>query len=127
MVPVFKSVWERCKVKNYRPVSLRSVLCNVFKKLANDRLVDPREMWSFSDLQYGFRSFRSTVDPLTVASDRTTRTFNRFGAIQAVALNMSKAFDRVWHAGLLHILKSYVNSGEVFGLISSFLSNRRLS
>ena len=39
---------------------------------------------------------------------------------------MSKAFDRVWHAGLLYKLKSYGISGQIFGLISSFLSNRRL-
>ena len=32
----------------------------------------------------------------------------------------------VWHAGLLHKLKSYGISGQIFGLISSFLSNRRL-
>ena len=31
-----------------------------------------------------------------------------------------------WHAGLLHKLKSYGISGQIFGLISSFLSNRRL-
>ena len=35
-------------------------------------------------------------------------------------------FDRVWHAGLLHKLKSYGISGQIFGLIFSFLSNRRL-
>ena len=39
---------------------------------------------------------------------------------------MSKAFFKVWHAGLLHKLKSYRISGQIFGLISSFLSNRRL-
>ena len=33
---------------------------------------------------------------------------------------------RVWHAGLLHKLKSYGISGQIFGLISSFLINRRL-
>ena len=43
-----------------------------------------------------------------------------------MALYISKAFDRVWHAGLLHKLKSYGVSGQIFGLISSFLSNRRL-
>ena len=32
----------------------------------------------------------------------------------------------VWHAGLLHKLKSYRVSGQIFGLISSFVSNRRL-
>ena len=38
----------------------------------------------------------------------------------------SKAFDRVWHAALLHKRKSYGISGLIFGLISSFLSNRWL-
>ena len=32
----------------------------------------------------------------------------------------------VCHVGLLHKLKSYEISGQIFGLISSFLSNRRL-
>ena len=41
-----------------------------------------------------------------------------------MALDISKAFDRVWRAGLLHNLKSYGLSGQIFGLISSFLSNR---
>ena len=51
---------------------------------------------------------------------------NRFGATQSVELDISKAFERVWCAGLLHKLKSYGMSGQIFGLISSFLSNRRL-
>ena len=62
----------------------------------------------------------------SVVSDRIARVFNRSGATQAVALDISKAFDRVWHAGLLHKLKSYGISGQIFGLISSFLSNRQL-
>ena len=59
-------------------------------------------------------------------SDRIARAFNRSGATRVVALDISKAFDRVWHAGLLHKLKSNGISGQIFGLISSFLSNRRI-
>ena len=47
-------------------------------------------------------------------------------ATRAGALDISKAFARVWHAGFLHKLKSYEISGQIFGLISSFLSNRQL-
>ena len=43
-----------------------------------------------------------------------------------MALEISKAFDGVWHAGLLHKPKSYEILGQIFGLISSFLSNRQL-
>ena len=48
------------------------------------------------------------------------------GATRTVALGISKTFDRVWHAGFLHKLKSYGISGQIFGLIPSFLSNRQL-
>ena len=83
------------------------------------------EMWLFSDFQYGFRSSRSIANLLTVKSGKIARTFNRSGATRAVALDISKAFDRVWHAGLLHKLKSYGVSGQIFGLIYSFLSKEK--
>ena len=37
-----------------------------------------------------------------------------------MALDISKAFDRVGRVGLLHKLKSYGVSGQIFSLISSF-------
>ena len=97
------------------------------EKLVNNRIVDYLEKCGlFSDFQYGFRSSPSTAYLLTVVSDRITRAFNRSGATRAVALDISKAFDRVWHAGLLHKLKSYGISSQIFDLISSFLCNRLL-
>ena len=112
VVPVFKNVGERSTAKNYRPVSLLSVVSKVFEKLVNNRIVDHLEKCGlFSDFQYGFRSSLSTADLLTVVSDRIARA-------------LSKAFDRVWHNGLLHKLMSYGISGQIFSHISSFLSNR---
>ena len=64
---------------------------------------------------------------MTVVSDRIAGAFNRSGATQTATLDISKAFERVWHSGLLHKLKSFKISGKIFGrLISSFLSNRQL-
>ena len=127
MIPVFKYVGERCKAKNYHPVSLLSVVSKVFEKLVNNRTVDHLEKFGlFSDSQYGFRSSLSTADLVKVVSDKIARAFSRSEATQAVALDITKAFDRVWHASLLHKLKSYGISGQIFDLISSFLSNRRL-
>ena len=51
-------------------------------------------------------SSRSTADLLTVVSNRIAGAFNRSGATRGVALDISKAFDRVWHVGLLHKLLS---------------------
>ena len=58
--------------------------------------------------------------------DRIARAFNRSGAAWAVALDISKAFNRVWHTGFLHKLICYGISDQIFGLISSFLINRGL-
>ena len=127
VILVFKNLGERSTAKNYHPVSLLSVVSKVFQKLVTNRIDDHLENCGlFSDFQYGFRSYRSTADILTVVSDKIARAFNRSGATRAVALDISKAFNRVWHAGLLHKLKSYGISGQIFGLISSFLGNRQL-
>ena len=78
MVPVFKNVGEKSTAKNYCPVSLLSVVSKVFEKLVSNRIADHLEKCGlFSDFQYGFRSSQSTADILTVA------------------LDISKAFDRV--------------------------------
>ena len=123
MVHVFKNVGERSTAKNCHPVSLLSVVSKVFKKLENNRIVDHlKKCGLFSDFHYGCRSSRSTADLLTVVSDRISRAFNRSGATRSVELN----FHRVWHAALLHKLKCYGISSQIFGLISSFLGNRRL-
>ena len=58
-----------------------------------------------------------TADLVIVVSDRIAKVFNRFGATPAIAFDIPKAFDN---------LKSYGISGQIFGLILSFLSNRWL-
>ena len=48
VVPVFKNIGERSTAKNYRPVSLLSVVSKVFEKLVNNRIVDHLEKSGFS-------------------------------------------------------------------------------
>ena len=96
VILVFKSVGERSTAKNYRPVSLLSLVRKAFEKVVNSRIVDHLEKcFFFSDFQYGFRSSRSTADLLTDVSDRIARAFNRSRATQPVALDISKEFDSV--------------------------------
>ena len=107
VVPVFKNIGERSTAKNYLAFSLLSVVSKVFEKLVNNRIVDRlQKSGLFSDFQYGFTSPQSTADLLTVLSDRITRAFNRSRATQGVAPDISKAFNRVWHAGLFNKLRS---------------------
>ena len=112
VVAVFKNDGKMSTARNYRPVSLLSLVSRVFKKLVNNRIVDhPEKCDLFCGFQYGFRSSRSTAYLVTVVSDRIARAFSRSPATRAVRFDMSDATDRVSHAGLLHKLKSYGISG----------------
>ena len=126
MVPVFKNVGEKSTAKNCRPVSLLPVVSKVFEKLVNNSIVDHLEKCGFFLISSLVIGLLDQLQIFLVVSDRIVRAFNRFGATRDVALDISNAFDRVWHADLLHKLKSYGISGQIFGLISSFLSNRLL-
>ena len=117
MVPVFKNVGERSTAKTYRPVSLLSVVSKVFEKLVNNIVDHLEKCGLFSHFQYGFRSSRSTADLLTVVSDRIARAFNRSGAIRAVALDISKAFDKEC---MLEFQVRYLALFLLFSVIDSF-------
>ena len=44
------------------------------------------------------------------------------GETRAIALDISKAFDKVWHAGLLHKLKAYGVRGSILSIVEVFSS-----
>ena len=44
--------------------------------------------------------------------------------LKLVFLDISKAFDKVWHEGLLYKLKSMGISGELYDLLEKYLSGR---
>ena len=110
--------------RDYCPVSLLSVVTKVFEKRVNNRIVDNLEKCGlFSDFQYGFRSSRSTADLLTVVSDRTARTFNKYGATQAVALGISKIFVMLvffTNLSLMEFQARYLALFLLFSVIGGF-------
>ena len=129
----FPSCWKRALIQpvpkkgdpsqpsNYRPISLTSVLSKVFESILN------RKIWKhlnssnlISDRQYGFRKERSTGDLLSLLSDSWSSALRGFGESFAVALDISKAFDRVWHKALISIfpLSESILLSVTFSLIS---------
>ena len=59
-----------------------------------------------NDRQYGFKKNRSTGDLMVLLTETWNRSDHFFGESKVVALDISKAFDRLWHQGL--ISKSYM-------------------
>ena len=54
------------------------------------------------------------------------RAFDAYPTLEScgVFLDMSKAFDKIWHEGLISKLKSMGISNTLLELIKSFLKNR---
>jgi hypothetical protein len=57
-------------------------------------------------------------------TDPVTLNFNNNMSTAAVFLDIEKAFDRIWHAGLLNKLSKLHFSANLIKLISTFLTNR---
>ena len=79
-------------------------------------------------MQYGFRHSRSTGDLLSYVTDHISRVLDKQGETRSFALDISKAFDKVWHQGLLTKLHhSYGVTGQLHKLVASFLQDRQMS
>ena len=125
--PVFKNSGLRSSPSQYRPISLLSIMSKLLEAVINHRVTKHLSTHNLlSDFQYGFRSARSTADVLTVITHRISQALDKGFGARAIALDISKAFDKVWHKGLLQKLSSYGISGKVLATIKSFLSNRSM-
>nr|CAH7718830.1 unnamed protein product [Callosobruchus chinensis] len=67
-----------------------------------------------NDRQYGFRHQRSTADLLGYVTHVWNKLIHSFGEAQVVALDISKAFDQLWHASLLNKLPCWEKLGYLF-------------
>ena len=76
-----------------------------------------------SDHQYGFRKARSTGDLLSNFTHAWSFSLRNFGEPFVVALDISKAFDRVSHKALLAKLRAFIFTTSFCKVISSFSSN----
>ena len=113
---------------SYRPISLLPIAGKIFEAIINQSLVKFLETNKLlSDLQYGFRHSRSTADLLSYVTEHVSRILDRQGETRSVALDISKAFDKVWHKGLLTKLISYGIDGHLYQLLASFLKDRQIS
>lgn len=126
MQPVPKK-GSRADPCNYRPIAITSILCKVMEKVLNSKLLTYLEQNDLlGDSQYGFRRGRSTGDLLVYVTHCWGEAIEKHGEALAVSLDISKAFDRVWHASLLCKLPAYGIPAGFSRWISDFLSERSI-
>ena len=111
---------------NYRPIAITSTIGKIFETVLNNHFIKHLEKnHLLNDKQYGFRQGRSTVDLLCHLTDKLFQSTDKHGETHTICLDISKAFDRVWHRSLLSKLPHYGLQSFV-PLIDSYLSNRKL-
>ena len=117
---------DRQLAKNYRPVSLTSIICKTFEVIIRKEIVHHMSVNNLlSDSQYGFVEKRSTALQLLHTIEEWTRVLDRGQTLDVCYLDMMKAFDSVPHQRLLAKVNSYGIGGKVIKWIKSFLQNRK--
>ena len=113
---------------DFRPISLLDGFDKAYEKILLHHILDHvRSKDVYPTAQYGFREGHSTVHQLTRTTDFITDTFNRKGSVAALFLDISKAFDRVWHGALLMKMHRLRFPAWLIKIVASYLDGRRFS
>ena len=137
---IFPDQWKRANVtpihkkddkqtiKNYRPISLLPVFAKVYERIVFTNLynhfIDNNLITSN---QSGFRPGDSVTNQLIYLVHEIHTSFDSIenSEVRSVYLDMSKAFDKVWHEGLIYKLKQNGINGNLLKLLKSYLSKRK--
>ena len=113
-------------VSNYRPISLLNSEDKILERLVFKYLFNHlRDNNLLSSLQSGFLPGDSTVNQLTFLYNTFCQALDSGKEVRAVFCDISKAFDRVWHAGLLAKLQAAGVSGNVHAWFADYLLDRK--
>ena len=132
----FSDIWKRSNivtahkkndkqlVNNYRPISLLPIFGKIIEKILNkfDNLLLDEELLTSN--QSGFRPSDSCINQLLAITHEKFEAFdcNPSLEVRSAFVDTSKAFDKVWHEGLL--CKSMGISGELYKLLEDYLASR---
>ncbi|MCG8045232.1 MAG: reverse transcriptase domain-containing protein [Candidatus Thiodiazotropha endolucinida] len=123
---IFKGKGNEQDPTNYRPISITSCLSKMLEKIIFKYLFNYlKEHEILTRYQSGFRPKDSTVTQLLEIYHIIIDNLDKGRDLKFVFCDVSKAFDKVWHQGLLFKLKRYGIYGNLLNWFNSYLSNRK--
>ena len=111
--------------KNYRPISLTSVICKTMEHIIVSQLMKHLESFNIiAENQFGFREHHSCESQLLLTVNDIATAINNKLQVDLAVLNFSKAFNKVAHVRRLLELDYYGVRGSVLNWFKSALQNR---
>ena len=122
--PVFKKE-NRSDKTNYRPISLLSSSSKILEKIVYKRLYEYLiDNNLLIEQNSGFKWKDSTVNQLLKIVHQIYQDINSGKDTCLVFLDVSKAFDKVWHKGLLFKLRQLGIAGTLYDWLEHYLTAR---
>ena len=126
VVPIHKK-GDKQTIKNFRPVSLLSISGKIFECLLCDTMFD---FFSKNNLLSpnlsGFRLGDSCINQLLSVNHEILSAFDMGLKVCGIFLNISKAFDKVWHDGLIFKLRQNGICGEMINILENLQHGARI-
>ena len=125
VIPIYKSK-ETFLPSNYRPVSLLSTISKVFERCVFKYLNNYLLLNEIIETnQSAFTAGDGTVNQLITIHDDICKLLDDGNDVQMIFFDISKAFDRVWHNGLLFKLEHIGICGNLIDWFKNYLSGRK--
>ena len=109
---------------SYRPISLLPIMSKICQKIILKRLnkiINVKKL--IPDHQFGFRNHYTTIEQVNRLTFKIREAIENKKYCTAAFLDVEKAFDKVWHKGLLKKLKR-IFPKNLYKLLKSYLTNR---
>lgn len=111
--------------KNFRPVSITSILARLFEKLLKKKIVNHlSDNCIISTNQHGFQKGRSTITAMLQCLNDWTSSVDKGNAVDVVYFDFAKAFDRVSHKLLLSRMYEVGIHPRIIAWIADFIDDR---
>jgi hypothetical protein len=117
---------DKQKIQNYRPISLLSCTGKCLERCVNEELLKfLLETNNISTLQSAFTPKNSTTNQLLDLYHQIVAEMDKGKDIRFIVLDFSKAFDRVWHKGIIYKLAKAGITDPFLSWFRDYLHNRK--